>query len=261
MHLKRRSLTFLHGLITLLWKVSGMAPGFLVGAAVGAFFAKENTDWAFLLDAKFAQVRLWFFVSLGLWVVLWLTRRWWGAWSAWGEVDSSLLIRLLGTAARFAADTIGMTKVQREARRNELAGKIAGYLTNAYPAISDVRAIVYEMTKGGTELTPLRSEGHRSHSGPFVKGDGGRGDMAISFVTSNSGPKLVPDTNAADPGWQGSGNGYRCYISAPIVSRGGHHGMLTIDTPARSAFTKEDLKVVTLAANILSIAFSSVRLK
>ncbi|RAX43712.1 hypothetical protein DQ354_19275 [Arthrobacter sp. AQ5-06] len=261
MRFKRGLLGLFRWLLTLLWKISGVAPGFFIGAAVGAYFADENTDWTFLLDPKLADVRLWFIVSVVVWIVLSATRRWWDALAAWGEVNSSLLISLFGDSARFAADSVGQSKARRESRRDELAGKIAGYLVRSYPKLKDVRVIVYEMNDDSTELIPLRSEGRRQPSGSFVKGDGGRGDKAIHFVTSNSPPKLVENTKKADPGWKGSGDGYKSYISAPIVSARGHHGMLTIDASAKYALTTEDLKVATLAANMLSGAFASVKTK
>jgi hypothetical protein len=261
MRLKRGSLATIRWLLTLLWKISGLAPGFFVGAAVGAYFAKENTDWSFLWDEKLADLRLWFVISLIAWILLSATRRWWDALAAWGEVNSSLLISLFGDSARFAADSMGEPKAIRQSRRDELAGKIAGYLVRSYPKLKDVRVIVYEMSDDSTELIPLRWEGRRPPSGPFVKGDGARGDKAIAFVTNNSPSKLVENTKKADPGWQGSGDGYKSYISAPIVSTRGYHGMLTIDASAKYALTTEDLKVATLAANMLSGAFASIKTK
>ncbi len=228
---------------------------------MGAFFAAENSDWSFLWGPKLADVRLWFFISVGLWVLLTATRRWWDALAAWGEVNSSLLIRLFGESARFAADSIGQPKAKREARRDELAGRMAGYLIRSYPNLKNVRVVIYEMNGDSTELTPLRWEGRRQPSGPFVKGDGGRGDKAIDFVTSNAPSKLIENTEKADPGWQGSGTGYKSYIAAPIATVRGHYGMLTIDAAPKDGLTKEDLKVATLAANLLSGSFASVRAK
>jgi hypothetical protein len=257
--LLRRLLRLLQLLLHASWFVSRKSPALFVGAALGAYITEKK--WDFLWDGKLLDAWIWFGVAVVAWVTLSLTRRWWNPFVSRGGAELQVLLKVLGKSARFVADSHSHARVARQHRNDELAGNIAGYLTKAYPKIKDVRSVVYKMNQDGTQLVPHRWDGAREPSGPFIKGDGGRGDMAFEFVRSARGAKLVEDTKKADSGWQGSGEGYRSYISAPIVSTSGHHGMLTIDAQEPSALTKEDLKVAELAANLLSIAFASVKAK
>ena len=90
---------------------------------------------------------------------------------------------------------------------------------------------------------------------PFVSGDNGRGDAALTWLRSGA-PKFVPDTDReADPAWKGSGRGYRTYISVPILIKDEALGMLTVDAPVPGDLDETDVPLVEVLAGILAVGF------
>lgn len=246
-------------LLSVVFFLASKSPTLFIGAALGTYLTEKK--WDFLWSDALLWARVWFVISVILWAALHVTRRWWEKKKQLSGVHLNILVGFLGLAARFVADYHGRSKQARQHRNEELAQQMASYMTRSYPNVKDVRAVVYKTSPDGSQMEPLRWDGPpgRAPSGPFVRGDGGRGDKAFEFIESNQGPKLVEDTKNADPGWQGSGSGYRSFIAAPIVNTAGHLGMLTIDAPKAKAFTPEEKEVVALAANVLGIAFSTTK--
>lgn len=132
-------------------------------------------------------------------------------------------------------------------------------LSRVYSRIPDIRAIVYELNNEQDQLTPLKHAGERKPTGEFTLADE-RGRAAIDFVLSDDGAELISDVHKnRREGWNGSGNGYRTYIAAPIVSKSGFHGMITIDAPKPGDLTPHDKRVIDLAASLLSVGFAHIR--
>lgn len=148
---------------------------------------------------------------------------------------------------------------KRQFVRGELALHMVNALTRVYSRIPDVRTIVYELNHDRNEMKPIQHAGERKPSGSFTLDDE-RGQQAIQFVLMDGGAHLEPDVKKKDySAWQGQGNGYRTYIAAPVVSRNGFHGMITIDAPKPGDLTQHDKRVIDLAANILSVGFAHIK--
>lgn len=62
-----------------------------------------------------------------------------------------------------------------------------------------------------------------------------------------------------DGAYHGTRIGYRTFISAPIADRQRTYGMLTVDAPNPGDLLKSETHLVMLVADLLAIAFASVR--
>ncbi|MDQ1058161.1 transcriptional regulator with GAF, ATPase, and Fis domain [Arthrobacter globiformis] len=173
-------------------------------------------------------------------------------------VQTKLLLDALAVAARRIADTEHKTERDKKSDLGALCTHLVGALVRAYPAVEDVRAIAYLFNREHTKLIPAYDAGTRRPSGPFLITDQ-RGKAAIDFAHKSEKAWLQEDTRKGAEGWRGSGDGYRCFIAAPILSAGDRYGMLTIDAKAPYALTPEDELVVQLAASLIGIAKASIK--
>ncbi|WP_131878277.1 GAF domain-containing protein [Curtobacterium sp. PhB191] len=124
---------------------------------------------------------------------------------------------------------------------------------------ADVRVVVYRLTDailGSQELAVENSHGRRGKPKPFIEGDGGRGDAVFDWI--EGGASLFVDDLAVRklPGWQGSGKGYKTFISAPILIDGKPKGMLTVDAPTPGDLDETDRSLVESLAALVGVAFA-----
>lgn len=173
-------------------------------------------------------------------------------------VQTKQLLDALDVAARKIADSQHKTQGDKKADLGELCTHLVGALVRAYPKLEDVRAITYFFNKDHTALIPQHDAGTRRPSGPFLSTDP-RGEAAIAFAHTSDKARLQDDTKNGAEGWKGSGDGYRCFVAAPILSSGDRYGMLTIDAKAPYALTPEDELVAQLAASLIGIAKASIK--
>lgn len=173
-------------------------------------------------------------------------------------VQTKQLLDALAVAARKIADSEHKTQGDKKADLGALCTHLVGALVRAYPEVEDVRAITYFFNEDHTKLIPEYDAGTRRPSGPFLISDQ-RGKAAIHFVHTSTEARLQDDTKNGAEGWKGSGDGYRCFVAAPILSAGDRYGMLTIDAKAPYALTQEDELVAQLAASLIGVAMASIK--
>lgn len=236
----------------------GAATTIAIGAALGQWLDDKN--WDFLANPVVEPWCRWTIAAAFLWLGLSLTKSYWHPGAVVSSKDEQMLLTQLGSSVRSIADSHGKPmQTRRQFVRGELAVHMVNALSRVYSRIPDVRATVYELNSDQDRLTPLQHAGERRPTGDFTAGDE-RGKAAIDFVLGDKGAELVSDVRKSGrPGWNGSGNGYRTYIAAPIVSKSGFHGMITIDAPNPGDLTHHDKRVIDLAASILSVGFAHTK--
>lgn len=237
---------------------SGVVVTLTAGAALGQWLDDKN--FKFLADPALER---WFQISAAsavIWVLLSITQ---DSWHPDAEVSSKNEQMLLTQMARSARSLADSRRKPLQAKKHFVRGEMSLHAVNAlsrvYSRVHDVRTVVYELNPEKTLLSPLHHAGEREPAGSFSVSTP-RGKAAIDFVLADDGAELVADVKKEKrDGWGGSGNGYRTYISAPIVSETGYHGMLTIDAPNPGDLTQQDKRVIDLAANLLGVGFASIK--
>ncbi|MFJ2146604.1 GAF domain-containing protein [Glutamicibacter sp. NPDC087831] len=128
-------------------------------------------------------------------------------------------------------------------------------LIAAYSLVPNVRAAVYQVSDDGKKMTVLARAGRNQKPQPFVRGTT-RGDQAFKVLAMTENFEFVADLSEAPSSWEGSGKGYKTYISAPIRVGDSGYGMLTLDAPKVGDLDSRDGSTVSLLAATLSIYFS-----
>lgn len=150
---------------------------------------------------------------------------------------------------------------------NQLLSKVVGNVLMTLPTLfrenPDLRMVVYDLdkTRGRSrQLVVHDSAGRqRNQAKAFVKGDGGRGDAVFSWIEERTA-RFVPDIETEDdPNWQGSGRGYRTFISVPIASQSEIFGMITLDAPAPGDLDETDVPIMVTLAEFMAVAHASRR--
>lgn len=138
-----------------------------------------------------------------------------------------------------------------------LAHQTASSLREAFLSVTGVRVAVFEVSEDQRRMTCTVSRGRGTKPKPFFKGTP-RGDKAFDLLTNPEKLHLfVSDIAEADPGeWEGSGNGYSTFISAPIRTQTHAFGMLTIDAPKAGDLEARDGATVSVFAAALGVAYA-----
>lgn len=208
--------------------------------------------WALLWDGYWIWIILAIISCLALWPLRKFSKE-------LASVQTKQLLYALVEAARSIADGEHGTERDKKGELKALCTHLVAAMVSSYPDVEDVRAITYFFNEDHTELQRYVHAGTRDPSGPFTMNDA-RGKAAINFAHTSTTARLQDDTQKKDTeeGWKGSGQGYRCFIAAPILSSGGRYGMLTVDAKAPYALTAEDELVVMLAAQLIGLAKASI---
>lgn len=134
------------------------------------------------------------------------------------------------------------------------AATIALYMLIS-PQVKDVRANVFVLEGDPDRMRWLAHTGRGTTPRAFESGTA-RGDAALAFVERHE-PALYPDLTASKPeGYEGSMADYETFISVPIWSEQGVHGMVTVDAPTKNTLTLGDQYLVELAAEHMATAFA-----
>jgi GAF domain-containing protein len=89
---------------------------------------------------------------------------------------------------------------------------------------------------------------------PFIEGTT-RGDAALKFIQEDN-PAFYPDLDREHPvGWEGSGSGYRTFISVPVFTENNRYGIVTVDAPKPGALSLGDRYFVEVVAELMAVAF------
>jgi putative methionine-R-sulfoxide reductase with GAF domain len=155
------------------------------------------------------------------------------------------------------AKMVGKPHGNRQRDYQRVIDNASQVLSISFP--SKVRVVVYRSTDasvGSRELAVETHTGRRGKPKPFTEGDGGRGDAVFDWLTSGA-PLFVADLTVEQlPGWQGSGKGYKTFISAPITVDGMPRGMLTVDAPTPGDLDETDSSLVESLAALVGVAFA-----
>jgi hypothetical protein len=241
----RRALAYLA------WYAAIAATPLVAGALLGQYFNVTNgkltsIDWGKFWDGYWG----WILLTLGLLgtiAFLHFTR---GRWKTRQDVQTDLLLENLRQSARYIADAQHMTPKEQKGELSAIAVHLVQALVRSYPEVEDVRATIYRFNEAHNELRVYKTQGKRLPTGPFRNTDK-RGKAAIKFALTQEKPELIADTKHAR-------KGYRCYISAPILSVEERYGMLTVDAKAPFALSQADELVVWTAANLFGIIEASI---
>jgi hypothetical protein len=155
---------------------------------------------------------------------------------------------------------------QRASTFQKIIGHALQALPTLFPLAKDARMVVYRYEQKPRQKRRLVVEDSagRSKDVPkdFVDGDGGRGSAVFAWLEKGES-RFVPNRSLeGDPTWQGSGRGYKTFISVPIVaSTGGRtveiFGMLTLDAPEPGDLDETDIPILLALAALLAVAFVS----
>lgn len=162
------------------------------------------------------------------------------------------------------ADMQTLTLGRRRTRVDEIARRGAEALALIMvKRIDGFRSVAYR--KRGDDVVAVIESCGRSENPPqdFVR-DTPRGEAAFMAIERRKPcfVRDVEDKNEVDTtigAYYGTRIGYRTFISAPIADKQQAYGMLTIDAPNPGDLLKSDQYLVMLVADMLAIAFASVR--
>ncbi|MFS0731046.1 GAF domain-containing protein [Curtobacterium sp. 1P10AnD] len=152
---------------------------------------------------------------------------------------------------------VGKPQANRQRDYQRVIDRASQVLSISFAA--DVRVVVYRSTDAGAGSRQLAVETHTGRRGkpkPFTEGDDGRGDAVFEWLGEGT-PLFVADLTAEQlPGWQGSGKGYKTFISAPVTVDGVPKGMLTVDAPMPGDLDETDSSLVESLAALVGVAFA-----
>lgn len=128
------------------------------------------------------------------------------------------------------------------------------------------RMVIYEFEpprQGRKRRLVVKDWDGRTHDVPnsFVAGDKGRGDAVLKWLDSNpNDAKFDPDIEKNDdPDYQGSGHGYRTYISVAIIVEQTVFGMISLDAPQPGDLDETDIPMMKVLASYLAAAYATPR--
>jgi hypothetical protein len=173
-----------------------------------------------------------------------------------GDARERLLEECLRPLLQLAASTTSHARVERVRTMESAAVQASRDLRNAFADIAGVRVVVFKISDDGTQMVPYPPAGRQSRPGPFVRGTG-RGDKAFAVLEGPDPFVIVEDLTKAQPSeWQGTGDGYRTFISAPIRTIDDGLGLLTLDAPTPGVLDARHGSTLALFAAALGVLFA-----
>lgn len=217
-----------------------------IGLAVGGGIWAENVGFALLVIV--------FSACLPLPGFLWRRRT--DADDVTSDARELLLEESLRPLLELGATTTSEPKAKRVTTAEAAAQRVSLDLRNAFSDIDGIRVVVFRVSEDGTQMTPFPPAGRQSRPGPFERGTA-RGDKAFSVLEGRDPYVMVEDLAKADPNeWQGTGDGYATFVSAPIRSSSEGLGMLTVDAPKAGALDARHGSTLALFAAALGVLFA-----
>lgn len=159
------------------------------------------------------------------------------------------------------ATLVSRPSEHRAAQFQKAVSAVLQALPTLFPNVDQARMVVYRVDSGRGRRKRLSVEDStgrtRDRPQPFVTGEGGRGDAVFAWLETKS-TKFVPNIETEqDPAWQGSGRGYKTFISAAIWADDEIFGMLTVDAPQPGDLDETDQALMTTLAHCLAIAYTA----
>lgn len=170
-----------------------------------------------------------------------------------GDSRERLLEQSLRPLLELAAETTSRPRADRVYVLNNAVERVAHDIRAAFDDVKGLRVVVFQVSSDGSTMTPSTPAGRQDRPGPFERGTP-RGDKAFAVLDGKSPFVAVDDlTNTSPDEWEGSGDGYRTFISAPIRSPGEGFGMLTMDAPTASSLPARHGPTVALFSAALGV--------
>lgn len=171
--------------------------------------------------------------------------------------EKLLLEQELQPLLEYAATATNHPRAERRKDAEKAAARAVAGLRNVFTTVRGVRVVVFVVSADGQRMCPLQPGGRQDRPGPFVRGTP-RGDKAFEVLED---PRknfiIVPDLDKAAPEeWEGTGEGYRTFISAPIRSQEDGYGLLTIDAPDPGSLDDRHASTVALFAAALGVLYA-----
>lgn len=164
-----------------------------------------------------------------------------------------LLEESLQPLLELAAQTTSKPRGERAQVMTRAVDRVANDLRRAFHDVKGLRVVVFQVSDDGSRMTPAAPAGRQDRPGPFERGTP-RGDEAFAVLEGKRPFVAVDDLTKTNPDeWQGSGDGYNTFISAPIRSPEDGFGMLTMDAPAASSLPARHGPTVALFAAALGV--------
>lgn len=167
-----------------------------------------------------------------------------------------LLEQSLRPLLELAASTTSKPKAERIRIAQSAAERVVIELSNAFSDVPGVRVVVFRINEDGTSMVPGQPGGRQDRPRDFVRGTT-RGDKAFDVLQGSKPFVRVPDLSKADPAeWEGTGDGYQTFISAPIRSSKEGLGLLTVDAPVVDSLEVRHGATLALFAAALGVLFA-----
>lgn len=148
-----------------------------------------------------------------------------------------------------------LPKKSRESTLVKVVERAVAALNLLLRNVDRVRVVVFKVDEDGNSLKPMSHFGRGQSPRGFIAGTT-RGDRALSMV-AKAGDQFVRDLDKEAPTeWEGSGSGYRTFISAAINAGDYSYGMVTVDAPVAGSLVDTDCQLVLLIADLLAVAFA-----
>lgn len=156
--------------------------------------------------------------------------------------------------ADLTAQMLNEDGAERDATFRQALQQAVGSCVLRYENGLEVRALVFAVSDDGKTMRCVARAGRDQEPKTFDRGTR-RGNKAFKAL---EGRKVVPvsDLRKKPREWAGSGEGYECFVTAPIIDSNGGYGLLSIDAPLAGTFSDSDVKFVELVASMLAVLFA-----
>jgi hypothetical protein len=166
------------------------------------------------------------------------------------------LLPVTGLVAEMQVDAT--SQVRREQIKTVATAAVGGICALITPHAKRVRANVFWFAPAPVDDEPdlvwLAHAGRGERPDKFERGTD-RGDGVIKFLQGLK-PAFYPDLRKIKPDtFVGNMDNYTTFIAVPIWASGNVYGMVTVDAPKARSLVREDLYVVEMFADVVSIAF------
>ena len=172
------------------------------------------------------------------------------------DARALLLEQSLRPLLELAATTTSQPRSERLRTAKSAAERVVVELANAFSDVPGVRVVVFRVSEDGSVMEPGQPGGRQDRPSAFVRGTP-RGEKAFEVLQGSKPSVRVPDLAEMDSDeWQGTGDGYQTFISAPIRSSEDGLGLLTVDAPVANALEERHGATRALFAAALGVLFA-----
>lgn len=170
-----------------------------------------------------------------------------------GDSRELLLEQSLRPLLELASETTSKPRRQRSETMKSAVDRVSRDIRGAFDDVEGVRVVVFQVSDDGLKMTPYAPAGRQDRPGPFER-ETPRGEKAFDVLGGKRAFVAVDDLSTTDPDeWQGSGDGYSTFISAPIRNSELGMGLLTMDAPKAGSLPARHGSTLALFAAALGV--------